>query len=300
MTLPLYPVVEPLEGRRLLSVGEADVISPAETPAPTVRLLTRSLVTTGRAHTFHLVVSSAAGLSASAVGEGDVVVTGPKGFSAGASVTNVAANFDGTRLLVTCRVAAPGGSFDRRDNGVYGINLVEGGVTDNAGAAAPAGRLGGFRVIARQPTRESPVLPIPPAATAGALSVSISQVYAWCDHMPGMWPEPDNREYLIVSTVLRNNSDQPLEVRLDQAFISFDEGQLGTPTDGISIKDPSGPPSGGKTVVLQPGESRAVIFRGNGVYPEGRHDQRLFVTLQFTAGDATVAVRGSAVVVVTV
>jgi hypothetical protein len=293
-------VIEALEVRSLLSVA-AGLPADAAAEAPSVRLITRSLVTTGTSHTFHLVVSSSAGLSPTTVGDDDVSVSGPRGFAAAASVVGVAASTDGTRQIVTCRVAAPGGRFDRSDNGVYRIALRDGGVADDAGAAAPGGVIGGFRVFARRlpSVAAVPTLPIPASTSAGALTATITNVYAWCDHMPGFWPEPDNREYLLVTTVLRNTSDQPIEVRLNQAFISFDENELGTATDGLSVKSPSGPPSGVKTVILQPGESRTVVFRGNGVYPEGRHGQRLYVTLQFTAGDATLAVRGSAVVAVT-
>ena len=93
--------------------------------------------------------------------------------------------------------------------------------------------------------------------------------------------------------------DEPGLVLTLSDLLSAEGYSVETATDGISVKSPSGPPSGVKTVILQPGESRTVIFRGNGVYPEGRHGQRLYVTLQFTAGDATLAVRGSAVVAVT-
>ena len=305
---PSLPV-EPLESRALLSVAtEPAVPAPAATTTPTTtapvaRLVSRSVVTRGSGHSFHVVVSSAAGLAASAVGDDDVLVSGPRGFAAAAQVTNVVASEDGTRLLVACHVRAPGGSFDRRDNGVYRVALRAGGVSDLAGAAAPSRVIGSFLVVARAPARPTqaplPVLPLGPAASAGALSAELTRVYAWCDHMPGVIPEPDNREYLVLATTLRNNSDQPLEVRLDKAYLSFAEDELGQPSDGVSVKRPDGPPSGVKSIVLQPGDALTVQFRGDGVYPEDRHGQRLYVTLQFSAGGETLAVRNSAVVVMT-
>lgn len=283
--------IEALEPRALLTVA-----TDTAAEAPSVRLVTRSVVTRGTAHTFHLVVQSPAGLSPTTMGTGDVLVNGPRGFSAAAQVLRVAPSSDGTRQIVTCRVAAPGGVFDRSDNGAYRVSLREGGVADNAGAVAAPGVIGGFRVVARRVHAPPPVLPIPTSASAGALSATITGVGAWCDHMPGVWPEPDIREYLVVAVTLRNLSDQPLTVTLDRAYISFAEDEVGTPTDGISVMSPHGPPTGVKIVTLQPGQTLGVWFRGNGVYPEGRHDQRLYVTLQFSAGDATVAVRDSAVV----
>ena len=276
----------------------ADAPAP-EAPPPTARLVTRRLVTRGIGHSFHVVVSSGAGLSPDTVGDGDVLVAGPRGFSAAADVTRVTSLDGGKRLLVSCFVAAPGGAYDRADNGVYRVSLRAGGVTDNAGAAATARFIGGFRVVARPLPAATPVLPPGTSAAAGALSVSFDRMAAWCDHMPGFKPEPDNREYLVISATLRNTSDQPLEVRLDRAYVSFDEDQVGAPTDGISVRSPDGPPTGQKTLVLQPGETRAIEFRGNGVYPEDHHDQRLYVTLQFSADGATAAVRNSAVVMMT-
>jgi hypothetical protein len=282
--------VESLEQRTFLS-GTIDAAA-----EPSVRLVTRPLVTGGTSHTFHLVVQSPAGLSTSTVGADDVSVSGPNGFRSAAQVVGVAPSTDGTRQIVTCRVAAPGGLFDRSDNGVYRVAVRDGGITDSAGAAAPGGVVG-FRVVARRAAPPPPVLPIPPSASAGPLSVSITRVYAWCDHMPGFWPEPDNRQYVILSASLRNTSDQPIEVRLERAYVSFDENQLGQDTDRISVRGPDGRPNDVRTVALQPGQTLAVQFRGDGAYPEGHHGERLFVTLQFSAGDATLAVRSSAVVV---
>ena len=242
---PLLPI-EQLEGRALLSAAtEPAVPEPAPATAPGARLVSRSVVTRGTGHSFHVVVSSSAGLATSAVGEGDVLVSGPRRFSAAARVTNVVASEDGKRLLVACHVRAPGGSFDRRDNGVYRVSLRAGGVSDLAGASVAPRVIGSFLVVARAPLRRAPapaplpVLPLGPAASAGALSVELTRVIAWCDHLPGFIPEPDNREHLILNTTLRNNSDQPLEVRLDKAYLSFAEDELGAPGDGVSVKRPT-------------------------------------------------------------
>lgn len=205
---------------------------------------------------------------------------------------------DGTLLLVTCRIAAPGGWFDRSDNGACRVDLREGGVVDQSGAAAPGGPLGGFRVSSRLPPDliRFTTWPISTSASAGPLSVVLSRVDAWCDHTPGYGREPDNREMLLLTTTLRNTSGQPLTVRLDRVFISFAESRLGVATTGFFVQNPVDPPNGVVGVVLQPGETRIVKFRGNGVFPEGRHRERLHVTLQFSAGNATVAVRNSGVI----
>ena len=288
----LICAIESLEARSLMSVAS----DAAELPS--VRLISRSVVSGGTGHTFQLIVNSPAGLSPAAVGDEDVLVSGPRGFVAAADVVRVANSADHTRQIVTCRVDAPGGFFDRSDNGIYRVAVREGGIVDESGAAAPAGTVGGFRVVARRAFAHvpPPVLPIPTSASAGALSVELTRVYPWCDHMPWVGPEPDSREFLVLQATLRNTSDQPLEVHLAHAYWSFDEAQLGAETDKISVRGTDGRPSGVKSVILRPGESRVVQFRGDGVYPEDNHNRRLFITLQFVANDATVAVRNSGIV----
>jgi len=290
--------VEPLEGRCLLSAaGDGDLTLPPSPPPPVVRMMGRSIVTAGSSHTFSLVFSAAPGIDASTFAASDVKVTGPNGFDATPRVTRLARSADGRLMIATCQVAAPGGLFDATDNGAYAVSLAPDAVADLAGTTTPGGVVGRFRVYARRMPAATGAADIPTRASAGALTAELTQVYAWCDHMPS-WPE-QRRQYLVLHTVLTNTSDAPLEVRLDRAYLSFDASQLGTPTDGVSVMSPHGPPSGEKVVVLQPGESRAVRFRGNGLYPEDSHGKRLYVTLEFSAAGQTARVRNSDIVKIT-
>lgn len=278
-------LLEPLEGRCLFSsVGIAVV-------PPPVRMLGRPLVTGGTEYAFSLVVFS----SRPAYTSGSMFeVRGPNGYVAPVEVTR--ARVGQSHSLLACRVDAPGVEFDRSDNGLYTVGWRSDprAVTTLTTSSTPFGR---FRVFSSVAPEAPPALPLSDRATAGALSVTLDRVYAWCDHMPIVPPDA-RRQYLILSTTLKNNSDRPLEVTLSRSYISFDENDVGQETHGISIKSASGPPSGVKTLVLQPGEERVVQFRGDGVYPEDRHGQRLYVTLEFTAGGATAAVRNSGVVMV--
>lgn len=300
--------IEPLEGRCLMSIaGGIDAVDGVANPPPLVRYVARSVVTGGTSFAFYVQYFTPLGMDAASVGADDIVVTGPNGFSAAAEPTLVRQSDDGDRLLVRYQVNAPGGNFDRSDNGMYTVTVQPGSVTDADGeGAVTGGPIGRFRVLSRHraiqppPTPgPAPSLPLSDTATAGALTVKLNGVFAWCDHMPGVWPEPDNREHLILGMTLTNTSDAPLEVRLDGAWISFNENELGTPTNGISLRGRDGRPSGVKTLILAPGETRTVQFRGDGVYPEDRHEQRLYATLQFSAAGGTAAVRNSAVVMVT-
>jgi hypothetical protein len=276
------------------AVDDGTAVAP---PPPLVRMAARSAVTTGTSFPFHLVFNSPAGMDATSADGQDVVVTGPRGFSAAARPTRVTVSPDGTRMIVACSVAAPGSSFDRTDNGVYTVSLRDGGVADSAATAAPPGPVGRFRPLSRNrylPPRPvpAPALPISNTATAGALRVTINSGSAWCDHMPGNWPGV-RRQFLILGGGMTNTSDAPLEVRLSRAFLSFEEGDVGTATDGVSVRGRDGRASGEKTIVLQPGESRAVRFRGDGLFPEDSHGKVLYVTLEFSAGGETAAVRNS-------
>src|SRR5215207_3749734 len=184
-------LVEPLENRRLMSAGVVLLpVEPILPPSPTVRVITRPLVTGGIEHTFQLVVSSSAGLGAAKIDAGDVLVSGPRRFTKAALVSQTLASADGTRMLVTCKIAAPGGTFDGADNGLYRIILREGALDDGTPASSPARVVGAFRVAARRPlpSQATPVLPIPAAATAGALAVELNRVVAWTDRMPVIGP----------------------------------------------------------------------------------------------------------------
>jgi hypothetical protein len=275
-------------------------VEPVLSAPPAVRVITRPLVTGGTEHAFQLVVSSSGGLGAAKVDAGDVLVSGPRQFSKAAHVSQAVASADGTRMLVTCRIAAPGGTFDGADNGLYRIILREGALNDGTAVSLPARVVGAFRVAARRPlpSQATPVLPIPAAATAGALTVELNRVIAWTDRMPVIGPDGPRR-YMILSATMTNTSDAPLEVRLDRGYLSFDEGQVGTPTDGISLRGSNGLASGQKSLVLQPGERRVVQFRGDGLFTDDKAGQRLFVTLEFSAAGATAFVRNSGIVGVT-
>ena len=83
-------------------------------------------------------------LDRSALGDGDLTVSGPGGFSAVATLVGVKAKRKGSRLVARYRVAAPGGAFDPADNGTYTVRTAAGAV-----ASAPASQ-------ARRRPRQSP------------------------------------------------------------------------------------------------------------------------------------------------
>ena len=136
------------------------------------------------------------------------------------------------------------------------------------------------------------------AADGKAFSLTLTGVSPWCDHMP-MMREGERRQYLTLSVTLKNKTGKPLEVDLPRAFFSFDEKLEGSPVTGISVRGEDGAGSGVTKISLKAGEERQVPLRGDNLYDEDRHDQKLFVTIVAAAGGERLLVRAAGVVLMT-
>jgi hypothetical protein len=77
------------------------------------------------------------------IGDGDVLVIGPGGYSAAGTLVNLVRPGG---WQATYFVAAPGGTWDAGDNGTYTISMAAGQVSDAHGNFVPAGTLGTFTV----------------------------------------------------------------------------------------------------------------------------------------------------------
>jgi hypothetical protein len=78
----------------------------------------------------------------STIGTGDIEVTGPNGFDQFAAFRSVDVASDGTPRKATYRLDAPGGTWDKADNGLYTFLMSSGQVTDLRGNPVAAGSLG--------------------------------------------------------------------------------------------------------------------------------------------------------------
>ena len=87
---------------------------------------------------------------------GNVVVSGPNGFSQTAVFDSVNAQGDGSPRTVTYSITPPGGSWQAPDNGTYTITLQGGQVFDTAGNAGKAGALATFNVNTSLPSSPTP------------------------------------------------------------------------------------------------------------------------------------------------
>jgi len=85
-------------------------------------------------------------IDTASLGNDDLTVTGPAGFTAAASLIALDATTPGSPRTATYAFTPPGGMWDPDDNGGYTIALNPDSVYDDGGSAAPAGTLGAFNV----------------------------------------------------------------------------------------------------------------------------------------------------------
>jgi hypothetical protein len=103
------------------------------------------------------------------IGAGDIVVSGPNGFSQIATLANLPYSSNATPVNATYRINAPGGSWDSTENGTYTISLQANQVADTSGTFAAASTLTTFRVALPPDTvAPSEAATSLPAVTPGA------------------------------------------------------------------------------------------------------------------------------------
>jgi subtilisin family serine protease len=96
---------------------------------------------------------------------GDVLVTGPGGYSQPGTLVNLPATADVKVWTATYMIAAPGGTWDGPDSGTYTVTLQPGQVSDTAGNSAPAAALGTFVVNLADTAPPSAALTSAPAVS---------------------------------------------------------------------------------------------------------------------------------------
>lgn len=85
-------------------------------------------------------------IAQSSIDSNDLTVTSPNGFSQVAVLDKVSNSQNGTPLVATYRINAPGGSWDNADNSTYTISMRSNQVADTNNNFVPAGVLGSFNV----------------------------------------------------------------------------------------------------------------------------------------------------------
>jgi hypothetical protein len=123
----------------VVSVGNSDFVP----PVATLRTALRVRSVGGTFYKFVIRYTDDKGQDLSTVDSGDIVVTGPGGFSSAVRLLSKT-QIDGKTVEGFYRLAARGGTWDRGDNGLYTFNLVAGQLRDASGNAAAAGVVGQF------------------------------------------------------------------------------------------------------------------------------------------------------------
>ena len=105
-------------------------------------------------YTLTVTYSDDTAIDAGSLDDHDVLVTGPKVFSHLAGF--VSSTGTGTTVTATYSLAAPGGSWDDTDNGLYTITLQPNAVSDHSGNPAASAFLGSFTLALPNPN--APIL----------------------------------------------------------------------------------------------------------------------------------------------
>jgi hypothetical protein len=115
---------------------------------PPAGLLAAEDITAGGAtsQTFTVTWTDDTQVDVATLGAGDVVVTGPGGYSQAAALVSTTVSADRTTVAAVYTVPAPAGAWSAAANGAYTVAVAAGQVKDAAGNAAAAAPIGGFAV----------------------------------------------------------------------------------------------------------------------------------------------------------
>jgi hypothetical protein len=118
-----------------------------DTTAPTATLSVANVTLSGSpSHSLSITYTDETGIKVTTIGDGDLNVTGPNGYSNTVTFVGVDNATDGTPRIASYSVTAPGGSWDQTDNGTYQVTLRGGEVTDTSNNAIAEQTLGTFAV----------------------------------------------------------------------------------------------------------------------------------------------------------
>ena len=96
--------------------------------------------------TFTVTYLGSVAISTATIGNGNLLVTDPNGYSQYATLVSIDDKTDGTPRTATYRVTSSGQEWAKDDNGTYQIAMVANQVSDTSGKFVPAGPLGTFTI----------------------------------------------------------------------------------------------------------------------------------------------------------
>ncbi len=151
--------------------------------APPAAVLSVADLTVGGSpsHACSVTFTDAAAVRLSSLGSADLTVTGPNGFAGTLEFTGADSPGDSPAITATYSIAAPGGTWDAADNGVYQLALVADEVEDIFNNSAPAMLLGSFVVNipdSRQALVVDPVAVTVPEGGESSFTVRLAEAPA--------------------------------------------------------------------------------------------------------------------------
>lgn len=121
---------------------------------PTAALSAGNIVYGGpQDDTFSVTYRDNVGINPASIGNGNIVVSGPGGYSADATLLGIDSSQGPTALRAVYRILAPNNSWSWGDDGTYTVSLNSEQVADMAGNAALGATLGSFTVNIAPPAQ---------------------------------------------------------------------------------------------------------------------------------------------------
>lgn len=120
---------------------------PADSTPPTASGFIAGAIASGAAlFTFTVTYADNVAIDLSTLGNGNITVTGPHGFTAAATYVSASKSNNGTPRTVTYSIVPPGGTWTKAANGAYTVTLKLSSVKDTHGNAVAGQVLGTFVV----------------------------------------------------------------------------------------------------------------------------------------------------------
>ena len=128
----------------------------------------------------------------------------------------------------------------------------------------------------------------PVRAEGKTFTVELKELYPMCDHFL-CFGCSESPQHVYVTIKIVNKGAAPLPpISIEEVYVSFDPAAPGEPVKGLSFSRDQAPPA-----PLAPGAAVELKLSGDGLFPEGKHGQRLYVTITVSAGGEKLTLSGS-------
>lgn len=132
-------------------------------------------------------------------------------------------------------------------------------------------------------------------AASGPLEASVEDTYVYLE-FPGFGSPADEYKRLDFSVRVRNTGETPLEVRVEEMYLSFDPQVVGRPLGELDISVVGSPERllGANRFVVPPQGASLVRIQGDRWFRDEEAGPTVYLTLILRSGENTVAVRDGA------